>query len=517
MQTRRDQVQAHTFVVGRLVSAMLRAEPDAQVTPLRRFTVGVFIGTLAGIVLIAAFGIIGYIKPGGNKAFRQPGALIVEKETGARYVLIDGQLKPVLNTTSAKLLLGDQLQVVSASKNSLEGVPHGLPVGIPTAPDALPEAKNLDATGWQVCSTVKPDVSGEAKPFVTLRVGDAAGGSALADNEALVVVTEDGTRYLAWKDRRLRIPDEGILGALGYGAVRQYPVGPAWLNALPAGPDLAAPALPEGGEPGPTIGGRATRVGQLFEVDGTASREQFFLVDRDGLVPLTATGAALVLGDPRTKKAYPGQQVAPLPLDPAAVTVAPRSGKALLDPGLPPTPPQALSDIGDDVPCLQINVGGETGAKVRVALSGAAPRTDQSAPAPLGLRGSVGDDSGQPSGPGLPVDPQVPAGPFKTIGSDPTPGPASGGQADQITVKPGGGLLMRALPGPGVQEGTLYLLVDTGVRYPLPEDGVAGALGYGGVPPVPVPTTLLGLIPAGPPLDPEAAKNTQAVESQVRP
>ena len=39
MQTRRDQVQAHAFVVGRMVSALVRAEPDAPFSPLRRFTV----------------------------------------------------------------------------------------------------------------------------------------------------------------------------------------------------------------------------------------------------------------------------------------------------------------------------------------------------------------------------------------------------------------------------------------------------------------------------------------------
>jgi type VII secretion protein EccB len=518
VQTRRDQVQAHTFVAGRLVSAMLRAEPDAPNTPMRRFTVGAFVGVMAGIVLIAGFGIFGYIKPGGKKAFREPGALIVEKETGARYVFVDGELKPVLNFTSAKLILGDDLRVVNTSKKSMKGVPHGLPVGIPAAPDALPDPKDLDATGWQVCSTLKPDVSGEDRPFVTLRIGGTPTATALADDQALIVVTADGTRYLAWKDRRLRIPDEAILGALGYGPARQHTVGPAWVNALPAGPDLKAPNVAGRGEAGPPIGGRQTRVGQLFEVDGAGTQQQFFLLTRDGLAPLSPTGAALVLGDARTKAAYGGQRVVALPLDPAALAGAARNDQALLDPGLPPTPPRALSDTGDAVPCLRVGVGGEKGADVRIALSGGAGPAGGPAGAagPVLLRGSVGGGSGQPTGPSNPVTPSGPIGPIGPgVPAAPT-AEGNGGQADEITVAPGAGLLIRDLPAPGVAGGAESLLVDTGVRYPLPTDDVAGTLGYGDVTAVPVPTTLLSLLPAGRPLDPEAAKTTTPVESQVR-
>ena len=477
MQTRRDQVQAHTFVAGRLVSAMLRAEPDAPNTPQRRFTVGVFIGVLVGVILIAGFGIFGYVKPGGKKAFRNPGALIVEKETGARYILVDGLLRPVLNFASAKLILGDELRVVNTSRNSLKGVPHGLPVGIDSAPDFLPDAKQLTgASGrnWQVCSTLKPDVSGQDQPFVTVHIGGRPTQRALGDGEALVVRTGDSTVYLAWKDRRLRIPNDAVLGALGYGSARQQEVGPAWINALPAGPDLEAPNVPGRGKPGPSIGGQPTRIGQLFEVRA-AAQEQFFLLTRDGLVPLTPTGAALIVGDARSKQAYPGGRVTALPLDPAALATSPRIEQPILDPGLPPSPPKAISETDDDVPCLQIAVGSEDGADVRVAL-------------------------GQP--------------PAAASGSSPAGG--GGRLANQVTVQPGGGLLIRDLPAPGVRDGARYLLVDNGFRYPLPDDGVAGTLGYGDVEPAAVPTTLLGLVPSGRPLDPNAAKSSAPVAPQER-
>jgi len=511
VQTRRDQVQAHSFVAGRLVSAMLRAEPDAPNTPMRRFTVGAFSSVLIGIVLVAGFGIFGYLKPGGNKAFREPGALIVEKETGARYVFIDGELKPVLNFASAKLILGNELRVVTASRNSLKGVPHGLPVGIESAPDFLPDAAKLtspQSRDWQICSALKPDISGQDRPFVTLRIGEPATGPALGGDQALIVATADGTRYLAWQNRRLRIADEAALGALGYGSARQYRVGPAWINALPAGPDLRAPDIAGRGEDGPQIDGLPTLIGQLFKVEGTGTQEQYFLATRTGLASVTATGAALILGDARTKQAYPGMAVAALPLDPAALAGAPRTDLAVFDPGLPPAPPRAADG---DVPCLQITIGGEKGADVRVAVTGTGDPTG-----PLALRKSVGDGPGQPGGPARPVDPG-PALPPGPLGPGQTTGGASGGLADQITVAPGAGLLIRDLPAPGVVSGTQSLLVDTGVRYPLPDDQVVDTLGYGDVAAVPVPTTLLALIPAGRPLDPDQAKTTQPVAPQANP
>ena len=42
MQTKRDQLQAHNFVVSRLRSALLQGDADALETPTRRFSVAAF-------------------------------------------------------------------------------------------------------------------------------------------------------------------------------------------------------------------------------------------------------------------------------------------------------------------------------------------------------------------------------------------------------------------------------------------------------------------------------------------
>src|SRR5204862_174540 len=89
---------------------------------------------------LAVFGMLGVVSPGGSTAWREPGAIIVEKETGSRFLLVDGVLRPVLNLASARLLAGAEAPVRSVSGKSLAGVPHGAAVGIPGAPtptDAL--------------------------------------------------------------------------------------------------------------------------------------------------------------------------------------------------------------------------------------------------------------------------------------------------------------------------------------------------------------------------------------------
>ncbi|GAB3146429.1 type VII secretion system ESX-5 subunit EccB5 [Micromonospora sonneratiae] len=472
MQSRRDQLQAHLFVVGRLSSALLRAEPDAPQTPLRRFTVGSLTGLIVAVIVAVGFAIYGFIVPGGKDTWKRAGALIVEKETGTRYLFVDGELRPVVNFTSAKLILGTSMKVVSVSRNSLARVPHGLPVGVESAPDFLPDGGRLNARNWQVCATLKPNRSGAEQPFTTLHVRDDGSGTPLPDGTALVAVGRDGTAYLIWDNRRMRIRNAATLDALGYGAARRWRVGAAWLNALPVGPDLRAPEIPALGSAGPTIDGKPTRVGQLFEVTGGVSGDQFYVLRGDGLSALTPTGAALVLGDPNTVRAYPDGIVVTRGISAAALANTPRSAVASTNVGLPATPPPAARFTGTQVPCLDLRVG--AGIEVRVTMDsppvgGAAPNTS---------------------------------------------GAAAGTFADQIAVSPGSGLLISAQPAPGVANGTLYLLVDTGVRYPLPGDA-RQLLGYDGTPAVEVPTPLLGLVPAGRPLDPAQARATLPVAPQV--
>jgi hypothetical protein len=92
-----------------------------------------------------------------------------------------------------------------------------------------------------------------------------------------------------------------------------------------------------------------------------------------------------------------------------------------------------------------------------------------------------------------------------------TPADASGAAvAAQVQVPPGGGAVVQAAAAPGASGGTLYVVTDEGVKYPLPNASVLSSLGLGGVVPARFPSALLNLLRTGPTLDPQAAATTIA-------
>jgi hypothetical protein len=82
--------------------------------------------------------------------------------------------------------------------------------------------------------------------------------------------------------------------------------------------------------------------------------------------------------------------------------------------------------------------------------------------------------------------------------------------ADAVFVPPGYGALVRERQSPNAEIGTVFLLTDQGIRYPLRGADAPRALGYGGISPVPVAATVLGLLPVGVPLDVASAQRLTA-------
>ncbi|MFJ8754205.1 type VII secretion protein EccB [Streptomyces sp. NPDC102441] len=479
MQNKRDQVQAHLFVMGRLASAMLRAEPDAPESPLGRTNRGAVIGVLIAVLVCAGAFVFGLIKPGGNDSWRTSQSLVVDKETGARYLYLDERLRPVRNYASAQLISGGDLSVKTVGTGSLAGTPHGAAVGIPNGPEALPASGDLDNKPWLVCSGVSPRTTGVVTANTTLALGtdkpqDVPGGRRLGEKEGVLVAGPDRTTYLLWQGSRLRLDKEAnAADALGYGSVTPRPVSAAFLDAFPQGPDLAPADVPGAGANGPSLGGRSTKTGQLFLVDVPGSAPRYHLLTREGLVPLTATGAALLLGDPATReKAYGGDDatVAKLGADALTGHTAPASKDGAVNPtGLPETPPEAVEVTAGSVACADVD-SAESGVRVGTSLlpGSALPQAVQ-APAPEILAGCL--------------------------------------KVDAIAVRPGTGALVTPLSASGSKLGdTTYLVTDEGVKYRLTSQEGMKALGYEGVSPRTMPSPMLAMLPSGPDLTPEAAE-----------
>ncbi|GAA2267430.1 type VII secretion protein EccB [Streptomyces atrovirens] len=481
MHSKRDQVQAHLFIMGRLASAMLRSEPDAPESPLGRTNRGAAIGVIIALLVCAGAFVFGLLRPGGNDSWRSGENLIVDKDTGARYLYLDGRLRPVRNHASARLVTGGEIGVTTVGTSSLAGTPHGAPIGIPDGPEALPGTGDLDRTPWLVCSGVLPRTTGVVTTTTTLALGtdapqDVPGGRRLGEDEGLLVTGPDDATYLLWQGSRLRLDERAKAAeSLGYGDVTPRPVSAAFLDAFPLGPDLAPADVPGRGGKGPELGGRSTRIGQLFKVDVPGSAARYHLLTREGLVPLTDTGATLLLGDPRTReKAYGGGAATVVTL--GADTLAGHLAPDTRSPGterLPAKPPKAVAVATGSVSCAEVD-SADSGVRVGTSvLPGSALPPAVQAPAP-----------------------EVEPGCLKV---------------DSIAVRAGKGALVRALSASGSALGdTTYLVTDEGVKYRLLSQEAVKALGYEGVEARTMPSPMLAMLPSGPDLTPEAAAEGEA-------
>jgi hypothetical protein len=214
---------------------------------------------------------------------------------------------------------------------------------------------------------------------------------------------------------------------------------------------------------------RPTRVGQLF----TDPSGGHYVLTSAGLVPLTVLQYDLLRGDPRTQQqAYGGVAGAPAPIGPQDLAAHTAAGAGL--PGeLPAAPPALVTPGQGQAVCADLRPGTTGNPVTSVAVLDAAA-----------LGGQAPD-----SEPGV------------------APGCAP---ADRIAVRPGAGVLARALSagGGGSSE---YLVADNGVKYPLPSPAAAKQLGYAGTPTQAVPQALLALLPSGPSLDPSVLSGGQVV------
>jgi type VII secretion protein EccB len=239
MAGRSEELRAHRFAMRRLLGAMVSQRSDAAVPQMRRSGGAVGAGVAIAVLSLGVVAAIGVISPKAPD-WRRSDAVIVEKETGARFVYLDGVLHPVLNYTSARLIVGGGGTTVSVSHADLAATQRGTPLGIPGAPDSLPAAADLFAGGWSVCTD-----AGATSP--TLIAGGASGGRSLG-NDAVYGRTSNGNQYLIWHNRRYLIADPRVIVPVplkGAGSPRS--VADVVINALPAGSDLKAIPI-EGGQ-----------------------------------------------------------------------------------------------------------------------------------------------------------------------------------------------------------------------------------------------------------------------------
>ncbi|HEY0218079.1 MAG TPA: type VII secretion protein EccB [Cellulomonas sp.] len=310
MASKRDLVEAQSYSRRRLLTAFTSGAPGGRelepTKPMRGVVAGV---SLTVLLVLGSLG-FGLLSPSLADGWDDQSLVIVDGD-GSRYVGIQGTLYPVLNVTSARLVLeSGSFHVVNVDEDDIADTPRGPTIGIAGAPDELPPADRLAATGWSACAvpgggtslaigttegaeSAQDATAGSAGAGAATSVTGSAGAAALVRVAEVTYLVADGTRH------RVPTADEtGVLRALGLDTVRPVEVGADWLTLLPAGSDLAPLTVPEGGSPALPSSGLPldTLVGTVVEVTGAGDAVRRYVVDARGeLAPLSDLAYPLYL------------------------------------------------------------------------------------------------------------------------------------------------------------------------------------------------------------------------------
>ena len=463
----RHQVSGWRFVMRRIASGVALHDTRMLVDPLRTQTRAVLMGVLMLITALIGCFVFSLIRPNGSAA-NNP--VLADRSTAALYVKVGDELHPVLNLTSARLIVGRPVNPTTVKSSELDKFPRGNLIGIPGAPERMVQNTNKDAD-WTTCDSVAGSATG-----VTVIAGapDSTGtrAAALGAGHA-VLVRNDTSTWLLWDGRRSRIDlaDHAITGALGLGSDIPVPrpIAVGLFNAIPEAPPLSAPAIPDAGSPprfGLPVPAPVGAVVEAHALDATSGNGMlYYAVLPDGLQPISPVLAAVL----RNSNSYGLDQPPRLGADQIAKLPVSRT----LDTGRYPDQRISLIDAArDPVTCAHWSKPAGATANSLTLLTGSA----------------------------LPVP--------EAVHTEDLVGAGTGSTATRIAMAPGTGYFTATVSDNAASPaaGSLFWISDTGVRYGIDTEGSANgpaktaeALGLN-PPPTPIPWSMLSLFAPGPTL-----------------
>ncbi len=275
--------------------ALTRWRVRMEIEPGRRQTLAVVASISAALVICLGALLWSFISPSGQI---NESPIIADRDSGALYVRVGDRLYPALNLASARLITGrpDNPHLVKSSQ--IAGMPHGPLVGIPGAPSTF-APKSPPASSWLVCDTVATSTGVSAPGGVTVTVIDGAPDltshrRVLSGSDA-VVLSYGGDAWVIREGRRSKIDatDRSVLLPLGLTpeqVSQAKPMSHALYDALPVGPELVVPEIPNAGAAA-TFAGAPGPVGTVLVTPQISGPQQYSLVLTDGvqtLPPLVA-------------------------------------------------------------------------------------------------------------------------------------------------------------------------------------------------------------------------------------
>ncbi|ORU97936.1 type VII secretion protein EccB [Mycobacterium bohemicum] len=471
----RHQVSGWRFVMRRIASGIALHDTRMLVDPLRTQSRAVLTGIVLVVTGVAGCFVFSLIRPAGS-AGTNP--VLADRSTAALYVKVGDDLHPVLNLTSARLIVGRPVDPTTVKSSELDRFPRGNLIGIPGAPERMVQNTSHDAD-WTVCDAVAGTGRGAHSTGVTVIAGapDSHGARAAALGRAQGVLVdfpgERGTgTWLLWDGRRSRIDlaDHAVTGALGLGTdlPAARPIAPGLFNAIPEAPPLSAPTIPNAGAPaGYPVPAPVGAVVASYALDPSGT-PRYYAVLPDGLQPISPVLAAIL----RNTNSYGLDQ--PPRLGPDGVAKLPVS--RMLDTARYPDQQITLVDAAKDpVTCAHWSKPAGAATSSESLLSGSS----------------------------LPIP--------ESIHTVDLVGGGANATATRVALAPGTGYFTQTVGGGPAAPGTgsLFWVSDTGVRYGIDDEGentgagqrgkTVAALGLTGNP-VPIPWSVLALFADGPTL-----------------
>lgn len=449
--TTKVQVSGWRFLLRRVEHAIVRRDTRMFDDPLQFYSRAVFAGIVISVLICLGAALLAYFRPLGKQGSDQ---LLVDRSTNQLYVMLpgSGQLRPVYNLTSARLVLGNASNPVAVKSEELNRLAKGQSIGIPGAPYATPTG--MTASAWTLCDTVaKPDSSAPQVEQSILIRSLATDGPMGPDQGMLV--TFQGANWLVTEGGRhsIDLADRAVTSAVGIPVTaKPTPVSEGLFNALPNMGPWQLPQIPAAGAPN-SVGLPANLVIGTVLQTATEDEPQHYVVLPDGVARVNDTTAAAL----RATNSYGLLE----PPSVEASVVAKIAERVYVSP-LPDKPLQVL--LRQDAPVLCWSWQREPGDQ--------APKTTVIAGRRLPIpSSSVGTGIDQIDG-------------------------------DAVVYIEGGQFVRLQSPDPRVGE-SLYYIDPQGVRYGIANDDAAKNLGLAG--PVNAPWQVVGLLVEGPVLSKEAA------------
>ena len=356
MATKKDLVDAQSFSRRRLTTAFVSGAPGGREVEPHRPLRAVAGGLALTVVLVLgsmAFGWLRSSLPDGWDNNR----LIIAEDSGARYVSVQGKLSPVVNTTSARLLIPSaQFKVLAVPDDEIADKERGPTLGILGAPDSLTPATSLTNSGWISCLDEGEQVSTVIGSKRT--VTPQPTGAVVARNGNRTFVIADGHRYpVAARDV------SAVTVALRLDG-RPAVVAPStWLNLCPEPPARAPLSIDDLGAPRPGLPAGAT-VGSVLALEGDAEGRRYLVLPSGDLEPLPPVATEMYrLGSGASGREVPVQAAQIRQLEVRPQQFAPTAW--------PTEIPTAVSDP----PCATLTTAPDTPPEVALA-SRAVPVTE---------------------------------------------------------------------------------------------------------------------------------------------